>query len=111
MPLYAEVCVAFALPIALPEGFDERALSAMMTNLGAYEPTVSFSIRDYQTRRPVRTSGGNQVPVPPKGPSSWQMRRHAAREAAGWKGVNQTLGHGRTLVPTGQGLRRWPQGP
>jgi hypothetical protein len=43
MPLHAEVCVAFALPIALPEGFDERALSAMMTNLGAYEPTVSSS--------------------------------------------------------------------
>ena len=41
MSLCAEVCVAFALPIALPEGFDERTLGAMMSYLGAYEPNLS----------------------------------------------------------------------
>ena len=43
MPLYAEVCVAFALPIALPEGFDGRMLSALMDNLNTYEPTSPAS--------------------------------------------------------------------
>ena len=43
MPLHAEVCVAFALPITLPEGFDKRMLGAMMTNLKSYEPSL-FSL-------------------------------------------------------------------
>jgi hypothetical protein len=43
MPLYAEVCVAFAQPIALPSTFNARTLGAMMKNLEAYEPTL-FSL-------------------------------------------------------------------
>lgn len=39
MPLHAEVCVAFALPITLPPGFNCRTLSAMMLKLSSYEPT------------------------------------------------------------------------
>ena len=43
MPLKAEVVVAFALRIKLSDDFDSRALSAMIANLNAYEPSL-FSL-------------------------------------------------------------------
>ena len=41
MGLVAEVVVAYALPIALPEGFDAKSVSAMMVNLESYEGSLA----------------------------------------------------------------------
>ena len=40
MSLRAEVCVGFAVPIALPKGFGLRELSAVITNLNGFEPSL-----------------------------------------------------------------------
>ena len=43
MALFAEVGVAFALRIVLPDGFDEQMLSVMMDKLHTYEPSRAAS--------------------------------------------------------------------